>query len=287
MSVDLEADPSPVVDTPVVEPPAPPLPPEPLPDPDEVGAVEIQGGKHVPLEALKASRAEAKALKEQVALLPALQQKLAQMEGSLQTFQQLQQATRTPPAAAAQPTDNPVLERYARSLDYVDPTTGKPDLARAAAHRELVREEARALAQEMVSPLQQQSARAQSAANYQAVRNIQSPQGVKPSEQQLNWMWQNLPAEYTADPRVAQALAAMAMGVDVLTGTGAKPPSVVAPPGAPPLHTEGAGGGPVRRAATITAAEREVIGQRGMKEETYLKHTKDFVKGRPVSLDED
>lgn len=291
MSVDFDAaDPAPEpVAAPVAEPIAEPPAPEPPPDPDEVGAVEIQGGKHVPLEALKAARAEARAAKEQASRLPALEQQIAQMQGSLATFQQLQRTASYPPAPPTNigPTADPDMRELALSLDYINPQTGQPDLERAAKHNAIIMRQAQKIAQQMISPLQQQSARAQSHANYQAATQMQAANGTKASKATLDWMWQNLPPEYTADPRVAQALPALALGLEAMAGTGAKLPPAVAPPGAPPLHTEGAGGGPMRRAAPITQAERDLIGARGMKEETYLKHTKDFVKGRAVSLEDD
>src|SRR6185369_672236 len=98
-----------------------------------------------------------------------------------------------------------------------------------------------------MAPLVQHNARTQSVANYHAARQMASPQGVKPSEQMLNWMWQNLPPEYTADPRVAQALPALALGLEALQGNGSKLPAQPPPPPNPPLHTEGLAGGPVRR----------------------------------------
>lgn len=293
MSVDFDAPENAPAPAPV-ETPAPvaaaPEPPPPPADPDEADAVELPAGKHVPLEALKAARAEARAAKEQASRLPALEHQLAQMQGSLATFQQLQQAASQPrPVAPPAPGEDPDLVGLARSLDYINPQTGQPDLDRAAGLSAIIQRQAEKIARQMVSPLQEQSARAQADMNFQTASRMQSPTGVKASDATLRWMWQNLPANYTADPRVAQALPALALGLEMLAGTNQKVGTMMAvpPPGAPPLHTEGAGGGTVRRAAPISQAERDIIAARGMKEDTYLKHTKDFVKGRPVSLDED
>src|SRR6185295_11451838 len=130
--IDLET-PDPVA--PVAPEPVAPVVPEPPPDPDEVGAVEIQGGKHVPLEALKAARAEAKQAKEAASKLPALEQELAQLRGSLQTYQQVsaQLQQQRPPATQTAPQTDPRLVQLARSLDYFK-ADGTPDLDRAATH---------------------------------------------------------------------------------------------------------------------------------------------------------
>lgn len=279
------------VDDPTPAPPAepiapePPAPPEPPPDPDEVGAIEVQGGKHVPLEALKAARAEAKAAKEQAARLPQLEQQIAQLQGSVQTFQQLQQQLRQPQAPAGPIDADPDLIELARSLDYYQ-GDGTPDVARAAKHAAIIERRATRIADQRMAPLQQQNARTQSAANYQAALQIQSPQGLKPQVATLNWMWQNLPPEYTADPRVAQALPALALGLEALQGNGSRLPAAPAAPANPPLHTEGLSGSPARRANAITDAERAVLNERGMSDEKYLKHTKDFKPGRATQLED-
>src|SRR5580765_5705706 len=88
--IDLETpEPTPPVAA-VPDPVAPPVP-EPPADPDEVGALEMLGSKHVPLEALKAVRAEAMQAKEAASRVPAMEQELVQLRGSLQTYQQVSQ----------------------------------------------------------------------------------------------------------------------------------------------------------------------------------------------------
>lgn len=276
--------PVPPPDVPPAEPPAPPPPPDPPPDPDEVGAIDVQGGKHVPLEALKAARAETRAAKEQLAQIPQLQQALAQMQGRIATFEQLRTDLQRPQAPPATTDADPDLIELARSLDYYT-GDGTPDVHRAAKHRDINRRDAQRIVQQMMQPLQQQNAQTRSTANYHAALQIQSPQGVKPNKATIDWMWQNLPPEYTADPRVAQALPALALGIEALQGNGSRLPPPPAPPANPPLHTEGVAGAPHRR-ATISEAEREVIAARGMSDETYTKLTKNYTPGRPTQLEE-
>lgn len=286
--MDLETpDPPPQAAAPVAEPVAPELP-APPPDPDEVNAIEVQGGKMVPLPALKASREENRALKEQVSQLPQLQQQIAQLTGQVTAFQEVQRTlaqSRQEAFAPPAPADNPDLIDLARSLDYYK-ADGTPDLARAQKHAAIIQKQATAIAQQMVAPLHQQTARTQSAANYQAALQVQSPQGLKPKPETLNWMWQNLPAEYTADPRVAQALPALALGLEALQGNGSKLPPQPPPPANPPLVTEGIGGAPAPRARPLSETERGVLAARGIDEKQYTKLTENFRPGRVSSLED-
>lgn len=276
--------PPPPAEPPPAEPAAPPPPPDPPPDPDEVGAIEVQGGKHVPLEALKQVRAELKAAKEQAAQLPQLQQAFAQMQGRVATFEQLQSQLQRPPAPSVNTDADPDLIELARSLDFYN-ADGTPDLRRAGTHNALIVKQAQKIAQAAMQPLHQQNAQSRSNANYQAALQIASPQGVKPQKATIDWMWQNLPAEYTADPRVAQALPALALGIEALQGNGSRLPQQPAAPPNPPLHTEGVAGAPVRRTG-VTDAERSVIDARGMSEKKYLEHTKNYTPGRSTQLED-
>jgi hypothetical protein len=275
-------------------PPAPPTPaavapppqvPEPPADPDEVGAIEVQGGKHVPLEALKAARAEARAAKDQAARLPQLEQQLAQAQGSLATFQQIQQQLQQSRPAPGPAGPDPELEELARSLDYFKPD-GSPDLGRAEKHAAIIQRQATKIAQQMVGPLHEQTARTASAANYQAAANFTNPQGQKPKAETLNLLWNNLPPSYTADPRVAQMMPIIALGLEAAQGNGSKLPPAPLPPANAPLHTEGAGNAPPSRTARISDAERAVIEARGMPEDKYAKLTKDWKPGRATQLED-
>ena len=271
---------------PAAEPTPPPAaPPEPPPDPDEVGAIEVQGGKHVPLEALKQVRAELKATTEQAARAATLEQELAQARGSLQTYEQLRQQLQ--PAAPPQPTNvapDPELEELARSLDYYD-KNGQPDLVRAEKHSKLIQRQAEKIAQRMVQPIQQQTAQAVSRANLQQALSVKAPNGAQADPNLVHQMWNSLPPEYTADPRVANILPALALGLQQWGQPASKLPPNPAPPAAPPLHTEGIGGQPARRVA-ISEAEKRVLEAKGMTEKKYEDLTKGFVKGKTNQLED-
>jgi hypothetical protein len=273
----------------VAEAVAPPAPPAPPADPDEVNAIEVQGGKMVPLPALKAAREEARAAKEQAGQVPQLQQQIAQLTGQVTAFQEVQRTlaqSRQEAFAPPAPTQaDPDLIDLARSLDYYK-QDGTPDLARAQKHAALIQKEATKIAQGMVAPLHQRAAQTQSAANYQAALQVKSPQGLAPKPETLQWMWNNLPAEYTADPRVAQALPALAMGLEALQGNGSKLPPQPPPPANPPLVTEGIGGAPPQRLRPLSETERGVLAARGIDEKHYTKLTENFRSGRTSTLED-
>lgn len=282
MDLETETPPPPPVEQPPVEPPAPPA------DPDEANAIEVQGGKMVPLPALKAAREELRAVKEQASQLPQLQQQIAQLTGQVTAFQEVQRTlsqSRTEAFAPPPVADDPDLADLARSLDYYK-TDGTPDLARAGKHAAIIQKQATKIAQTLIAPQAEQIARSQSAANFQAALQVQSPQGQRPKPETLQWMWQNLPAAYTADPRVAQALPALAMGLEALQGNGSRLPPVVAAPPNPPLVTEAVGGTPASRARPLSETERAVLTNRGIDEKRYETLTKDFRSGRTSQLED-
>src|SRR5262249_10181598 len=103
---------------------------------------------------------------------------------------------------AAAPDADPKLVKLARSLDFYT-ADGKPDLERAAAHRQIVREEAQDIAKQMVGPVAQQTAQQQSQANFARFATQKLPNGQQVDRQILSKYWNSLPAEMTADPRAA------------------------------------------------------------------------------------
>src|SRR5262245_39408239 len=117
MSDDLVPPPNvpaePVAAAPAEPPPAPP-------DPDEAQAIEVQGGKMVPLPALKAAREETRTWKEKAAKVEALEAEAAALRPYKQFMDQhpglLQQPAQ--PAAPPDPKADPELVELARSLDY-------------------------------------------------------------------------------------------------------------------------------------------------------------------------
>jgi hypothetical protein len=235
----------------------------------------------VPLDALKAARQENKDLKLKAGENDQLRQQLAHLQGTLQTYQQVQ-ANLQPPPAAAPPSAvaDPDLVDIARALDYWK-GDGTPDVDRAAKFSALIDKKAESKARAMVEPLQAQTAQELSLRNFQAASQEKTPSGMAIDQTLLRTLWQGLPPSYTADPRVARIIASTVLGEQARMA-----PVPVAPPAHPPLVTENVGGSVPQRRAPISEAEKAVLRHRGMSETDYLAHTKDFRPGRLSTLED-
>lgn len=183
-----------------------------------------------------------------------------------------------PPAAPAESVADPQAEILAKTLDLYTPE-GKPDVARAATIRNMMKTEAQQIAQQAIAPVHERSAQEQSARNYQIALTVKDAQGRTPSPEALAQIWRTMPAHQTADPSVASILALTALGLDSVN----KRPAP-APPAAPPLVTEGAGG--AARRPTLSALEANIARERGIPESKWAEHTKGFVAGRSQQLED-
>ncbi len=284
--INLEDDPPPApAATPPAAPPAelPPPPPEPE-DPDEAAAVEMQGGKYVPLAALKATREQLKEVKARAAVADQQQAWINQHAPYVDFIkanpQLLQRPEPTPPTPT--PAADPELVEYARAMDYYK-GDGTPDVERAAKFSALIDRKAEQKARQMIAPLSAQNDEERSARNYYAALQTPLPNGAQIDAQLLTTAWRALPQTITADPQAAQVI------VDAILGAQFRgQPRQPAPPPQPPLHTENSGGSAVpRRGPGVSDVERKIITARGMSEQKYLDTTKDFRPGRPTILEED
>ena len=271
---------------PVTPPPAPaePVTPEPPPapvDPDEAQAIEVQGGKMVPLAALKAAREEAKAAKETASRVTQLEQELAAAKPYEQFVKANPSLLQPQVPAAPPPGADPELVELAQSLDYYK-ADGTPDTTRAAKHQTIIRREASKMAQQMVAPVAQSHAQAQSNANYAVVVHEKLPNGQPLDQRILNQMWASLPVDQTANPAVAALVRDLTIAAQLRQSP--LPPNP-APPSQPPVHTEHLGT-TVRRTTQMTPTERGVAQQRGMSDEKYSTLTKDFTPGRMNPLED-
>lgn len=258
---------------------------------DDAAAVDVHGGKYVPLDVLKSVRQEMKALKQRVQTTDQLQAVLSEYEPYMQFLREhpqvLEQRATASVATADKPspTADPELVELARSLDYFT-AKGEPDIERAAKHAEIIERRARQVAEKMMAPLAQTSAQERSAANYTRALTTRAPDGRSPRPETLTWMWRNLPAAYTADPAVSQILPALALGLDLLGGQQSLPPAP-APPGSPPLVTEPSRGVPrATSGSPLSEIEQRVIGRGTINEQRYRELTANYKQGRPTILEE-
>jgi hypothetical protein len=197
---------------PVVAAPAEPPAPEPPPDPDEQEAVEIQGGKYVPLPALKAVRGEVKELRTKAAEADSLRQQLATLQGQVAGYQEVQQQLKRQqaPTAPAPQQQDPRALAFAQKLDlYTQDANGQavPDVAKAASILGIVQEVAGQIADSRVLPMVQNTARERSIANYNWALTVKDPVTGKPLQKELiNEVWKSMPIEATAHPEIAKTL---------------------------------------------------------------------------------
>lgn len=287
--MDLETpDPSPVDAVPApadAVPEAVPAAPEPvLADPDEPQSVEVHGGKYVPLDALKAARAESKTYKERAAKADQLEQYVNQVRPYIDVLvanPDLMRPQQPRVEAPAPPEADPDLVELARSLDYYK-GDGTPDLDRALRHQAIIERQATKIAQRMVGPVQQNADQQRAAANWQQTVATKLPNGQPIDQTLLANMWRTLPPAYTADPRVAAVVRDLTIAEQMRNSP---LPNQPAPPLNAPLHTESMAAAP-RASKPLTEIERLVTAARGMDEKTYGTLTKNFVAGRTSSLED-
>lgn len=259
-----------------IEPAAPVVPA----DPDEAQAVEVDGGKMVPLAALKAVREENKTLKSDVDKLNTAWQAAAPTIQFLQQNPQFMQGPKAEPAPVA-PAQDPELLDIARSLDFYQ-SNGQPDLDRAAKHQAIITKQATRIAQQMIAPVANASHQSRAEANWALACQEILPNGQKIDPAILATVWRQMPVDQLSNPQVARVMVDQA-GMMQMRGTKLPP----APPSNanPPLHTESAGAGG-RPKVALSDLDRAVAASRGIPEDKMQKHMAGYVKGRPTELED-
>ena len=271
---DLEADP--VEDAPpppVAEAPPPAAPPA---DPDPEGTVDQDGVKLVPLKALHDAREERRVLKAKLDEVSGAVQQLRPYVDFLQKNPHLLEAggaRPTPAAQAPDPAEDEPAAELARTLDLYT-ADGRPDVKRAQKIQGLVRQEAKAQADERVRPMEQSTTRERSQFMYQRALTTQDPDGLKPEKELLDALWSKADPGITATEEGALGVWSMALGMTRMRGGKSAP--VSAPPAAPPLHTESPGSRTLSR-PSLTSMDEKIATIRGLDTKTYGERTKGFV----------
>ena len=270
-----------------VAPPAEPPPVEAAADPDEATAVEVQGGKYVPLSALQEAREKAKALKEKAEAYDNTVQYVQSVRpyiDFLQANPDLMTRTTTTHQPAA-PTQEPVdeqAEELARTLDLYT-AEGKPDVRRAQKLRGLIDAAADAKAESRVKPLQESTLRERANHNYQRALVTKAPDGRTPSRQVLDALWARTDPSITSTEEGASALVATALGLSLLHGQAGAP--AVVPTPQPAIVSERPGS---RQPNTpsLTNLDEKIAGMRGRSNDDWAKLTRTFNPGRPSVLED-
>jgi len=280
-------------DTPAPPPPdpapqavAPAAPEAPVPpdDPDEQIAVEIQGGKHVPLAALRTVREELKTARERAQEADQLRQQVAHLSGQLQGFQNVaEQLQQHRPAPAGPQQADPRDVALAQKLDLYRPgDNGQavPDTERAASIRGIIQEVAGQIADQRVLPMAQATARDRAVQNYNWALAQKDANGRTVPKTVIDEMWAKMPIEATANPEIARTLWLTGLGMTV-----ANQQAQPAAPVAAPVHTESVGA--PRARVAMSAIETKIAADRGIDAQKWGALTKDFQKGRTNVLEDD
>jgi hypothetical protein len=281
--------------SPISEPAAPVAPAvaaaPPADDPDEADVQDVAGQKMVPYPALRAARDEARALKEKAAKFDEVSTWYAQHKPYVDFLQanpdllKPRQAPAPAPAPTATPEQDEALVSLARTLDLYTPE-GKPDAARAATIRNLVKSEAKTIAQEAVKPIAEMTTRERAQVNYQHALNVTMPNGQKPNPATLAAIWKNGDPNVLATADGAALAVMMAVGAEMMSGQPQTTPAPQPqPPGQPPVVTEPAGSRHVNR-APISEFEQRVMNIRGISPQKYAEYTKEFRAGQTNVLED-
>ena len=285
-----------------VEDGAPPPDPTPAPEPVQPVAAEpvaaappaddpevhdVGGQKMVPYAALRDAREEARALKEKAAQFDQVSSWYAQNRPYVDFLQanpdllKPRQAP-VPEATPAPPEHDDALVSLARTLDLYTPE-GKPDANRAATIRNLVKSEAKTIAQEAVKPLAEMTTRERAQVNYQHALNVTLPNGQKPNPATLAAIWKNGDPNVLSTTDGAAYAVMLAVGAEMMAAQPqAQPPQA---PAQPPVVTEPAGSRHVNR-APVSEFEQRVMNIRGITPQKYSEYTKDFRAGQSNVLED-
>lgn len=291
--VDPDAEQPAVAEQPAAEVPV--VEAQPTPEDDAPEAVEITPGeKYVPLSAVKALREELKSVK-------ALAQKANQLESELNAArpyvdflnknQHLLQPKPEAPPPPPDPSTDPTLVEYARTLDLYD-AAGQPDVKRAAKLREMTRAEAQAVAQAALAPMATQTNEQRAAQNLSHIMaTAKDANGQALEEQYLTAAVRSVTGQVPrdqavkilADPQVANLLALTALGLQAShkKGTPAAAVPAVPAPG-PVLETERPGGS---AQVQMTEESRRLMRSAGISEKQWTESAKKYVPGRANVLE--
>lgn len=262
------------------EPVAPPA------DPLEAGAVDVQGGKYVPLAAVLAEREKAKQFKDKadaydqtVHYVQSVRPYIDFLQANPDLMTRTTQQTAPSPVTTTQPVDDQA-EELARTLDLYT-ADGQPDVKRAQKIRTMVKTEAQSEAEAQLRPLQDSSIRERAQHNYHRALVTKAPDGRTPDRQVLDALWSRTDPKVTSTEEGATAVVMLAMGMGAFTGQVAPPQ----PAASPALVTETPGSRQPGR-PSLTALDEKIAGIRGRSADDWGKLTRTFSAGRPNVLEE-
>ena len=285
---DIPQEPPPVA---AAEPPVDP--PAPEPDEDAIPeAVEVQPGvRVVPVGVVKALRDEIKALKPQAQRAHELEQEVNQSRPYVDFLRNNQHLLQPQPAAPAPPQGlDPGLEEVGKAIDLWG-LDGQVSAQKIGVLDAYVEKKARAIAEQMVAPLQEATHKQQAAANVQNIMQTTKVGGKPMDPQYLKTAIQAITASpdmshadklrILADPNVAGLIKRVAQGLQAEAMGAAAPPVPV--PADPPLHRESAGGGSDQ--IVLNENSKRLARVAGISEKDFVDRARKYVPGRSNVLE--
>jgi hypothetical protein len=236
-------------------------------------------------------RKEARELKKQNAELNAkiewaktVEQRLNEVTPTLdlirqhpQIVEQVQQGTRASNTNTPQPQDDREAQEWAEENGLIT-AAGELDIARA--RRQLDRLDARAakMAEQAVGPIRQNNAQQVSAQHRTQAKGVTLQDGTKfATDESIDQAFSMLPAELTADPKVAAIIPLIAAGLDRAKG---KTLRAASRDESEPLLTESVGR---RGPAAISPDLQRILQRTGVTEKEFRETN--YVPGRPMRLE--
>jgi hypothetical protein len=246
------------------------------------------GSDVVPVGTIIEQRKQLKALKKANAELSAkmkwaegVEQRLQEVTPTLDLIRQnpkivelAQQGTRPSQPATLQPEDDGEAQQWAQENGLIT-ATGELDVARARRQLDFFDRRAAAQAERAAAPLRQSAAQQISAQHKQQAKGVTLSDGTKfATDESIEQAFSILPAELTADPKVAAIIPLIAAGLDRAKGKGVTRAQV--PEYGEPLVTESPAGR--RGPQPISQELQHILTRTGVSEKEF--RSTEYVPGR-------
>lgn len=195
--------------------------------------------------------------------------------------QAVQQGTRPSGTQTIQPEDDQEAREWAEDYGLIT-STGELDIARARRQLTRMDERGRRMVEAATAPMRQSSAQQVSVHHRQQAKAVTLDDGTKfASDESIDQAFSMLPAELTADPKVAAIIPLIAAGIDRARGKSVR----VAPRQdyGDPLFTEAPAGR--RGPAPLNAEVQKLLEKTGVSEKEFRATESKYVPGRAVRLE--
>jgi hypothetical protein len=194
-------------------------------------------------------------------------------------IEQAQSSTRPSAPATIQPEDDHEAIEWAQDNGYIT-ATGELDVARARRVLNHLDKRAEQIAEKRLQPLRQSTAQQISVQHKAQAKAVTLEDGTKfASDESIEQAFAMLPAELTADAKVAAIIPLIAAGIDRAKGKSVRASRTEY---SEPLMTESVGR---RGPAPIDAGLQRILDKTGVSEKDFRATDSKYVPGRPMRLE--